>query len=443
MKKVLILGWGLSGQGALKWCYEKGYRAFFIIDKALVTAEDLCQKYPMASFEADVDTEDASWNKEDIEFVALAPGVGPKSSTYQRARASNLKIIGEMQMGLSDLEGHKIGITGSNGKSTTVTMLAHILKSAGFEAQAVGNIGLAVSGLERKGKDRWWIVELSSYHLETLEGEFFEVAALLNITENHLDRYGEMEKYVEAKACLQKGMKKSAPLLIKKEIANRWPEMFTYPNIEFWDQKTLSPDFEKFISDKVFAGKEVSGYKDELGNDVENIKVVLAICEKLGISFEAAEKGLKTYSKLPHRLEVVGSIGKVKFINDSKATSLAATLHAILAVDGPLVLIAGGVHKGADYDGWREPLKAKAAGVCLFGQAKEKIAMDLQFDASTCTIHDNLEQALERAYSRLIKEGGTVLFSPGCASFDMFKNFEDRGDRFKQCFHELKVRGGP
>jgi UDP-N-acetylmuramoylalanine--D-glutamate ligase len=443
VKKILILGWGISGKGALQWLYDKGYRCFFVIDKSAIDLQELKKQYPEAAFECDLDRSEAPWKEEEVEFVALAPGVGPKSPNYIRSKKADLPFMGEMQMGLSDLEGYKIGITGSNGKSTTVTMLAHILSTLGFEAQAVGNIGVAVSCLPRKGKDRYWVIEASSYHLETLEGKFFDIAAVLNISENHLDRYLEMEKYVQAKACIQKALKPQACLFLKRDIVEQWPSFWHHPHLEFWDQMTLSLDFEKLISDKVFAGKEGSGYKDDLGNDVENIKVVLAICEKLGIDLQRAWKALKSYSKLSHRMEVVGTLGEVKFINDSKATSLAATLHALKALKGPLVLIAGGVHKGADYYGWREPLADKAVGVCLFGQAKEKIAMDLQFDAAMCTIHNNLEQAVERAHNLLKKRGGTVLFSPGCASFDMFKNFEERGDRFKQCFHELKVRGEP
>lgn len=441
MKKVLILGLGMSGTAALKRCYEKGYRSFFVIDKKLPDLLLLTKEYGDCDIEGDSDSFEALWKSDEIEFAVQAPGVGPKSPTWIRLKQSGVPIIGEMQLGLEDLEGHKIGITGSNGKSTTVTLLAHIMKSAGFKAEAVGNIGVAVSSLPRRGADRWWIVEASSYQLESLSGPIFDIGVLLNIAENHLDRYGEMEKYVEAKACIQKALKPKAPFLIKRDILDRWPSMWPCQNLEVWDEMTLSPEFQNFISKKEFAGKQASGYKDELSHDAENILVALAICQKLGISLEMVRKGLQTYSKLPHRMEWVGNLGLVQFINDSKSTSVASTLHALEAISAPLVLIAGGVHKGASYTDWAGPLKAKAVGVCLFGQAKDLIAQDLHFEGVKCTIYDNLEKAVEQAHKQLEEKGGNVLFSPGCSSFDMFKNFEERGERFRESIHELKAGG--
>lgn len=441
MKKILILGWGKSGAAALQRVYEQGYRAFIVIDQHLPDKNLLEPKYPGAFFECGVDAEDFLWNPSEVEFAVLSPGVGPSSPSWQRLKKGLTPVIGEMQLGLQDLEGHKIGITGSNGKSTTVTLLAHIMCVAGIEAQAVGNIGVPVSSLPRGGKNRWWIVEASSYQLETLEGSFFELGAVLNISPNHLDRYGQMQDYVQAKACIQKALKEKAPLLVKSDILDRYPELWDYAYIENWDQMTLLPDFQKFISNKEFAGKRATGYKDELGHDGENIMVVLAICQKLGISLDLVKKGLETYSKLPHRVEVVEAVGNVQFVNDSKSTSVASTLHALEAVSSPLVLIAGGVHKGASYTDWAGPLKAKACGVCLFGQAKEKIAEDLHFEGVKCTMHGNLKKAVEQAYQLLVERGGTVLFSPGCSSYDMFKNFEERGQQFKQCIHELKAGG--
>lgn len=442
MGRTLILGMGLSGQAALKKLYKRGERDFLVIDKKEphIDLEGARLKFiaDQATLEPDI--------LQGVEKCILSPGVGPSSRAYQLVYQEKIPVMGEMEFGLDGLRGRLVMVTGSNGKSTTVTLAAHLLRFAGKHAQAVGNIGIPLCAIESSTDDDIWIVEASSYHLETIHSQRVEIGIVLNITENHLDRYGDLAVYAKAKSRLQDALIPSGRLWLNHASHVEHAKLWYWPTIQEWDGPTF---FEELTQNqhtwatihKAIAGKQLTDYKSELSHDVENVKVALAICLGLGLSLESALGGLDSYVKLPHRLERVQICEGISFINDSKSTSVAATMHALEVVEGPLVLIAGGVHKGASYTPWHQALEKKGVGICVIGQAADLIRRDLE---SVCPVYveQSLQEAVAQAWELLrLKGEGSVLFSPGCASFDMFSHFEDRGNKFKQCIQELKVRG--
>lgn len=276
-------------------------------------------------------------------------------------------------------------------------MVEHVLNFCGKKARAVGNVG---DPLTQEFTDEILVVELSSFQLETLQAKVFDVAVLLNISEDHLDRYDSFEEYAKTKAYLQ--------TLVKEEG-------------EFLAHEKIDPSY--FFS----------GYISYHG---ANEEAALRIVENFGISKEEFFKALKTFSKPAHRLEFVAEINKVRYYNDSKATNISAVINAVLSVEGKVVLLLGGRDKGLSF----EPLAAlqeKLRGVVTFGEASEKIANALQNQSGVHKVK-TVKEALDIA-TDIAKEGEAVLFSPGCASFDAFKNYQQRGDYFKSLVQEKKL----
>lgn len=434
MEKVAILGLGLSGKAALKKLQTKGYNQFVIIDKKSSELES--SKWPYVKDQINFDKS----SLEGVGLCVLSPGVGPTSPALAALRSAQVKIIGEMELGLQDLKGTKVVITGSNGKSTTVSLTAHLLKCAGFKAQAVGNIGLPLCAIESSCEDDIWIIEASSYNLETIESRSFDLGVVLNITPNHLDRYGHMDEYVAAKACIQKGLNPKAPLWLDASSMQLYPHHWKWPELAIWTDFPDSHLFDNLFLNKGIATNRKNSYKSELSHDTANIKIALAICDWLGVCPGVAVGGLASYKKLPHRLESIIGEGGINFINDSKSTSVASTLHALQSIEQPIVLIAGGVHKGASYKPWCDALSRKGVIAILIGQSKLQIEQDLA-DSCPTTLCSSLFEAVANAFEKAKQNNAVVLFSPGCASYDMFKNFEERGERFKECIQELKARG--
>lgn len=448
--RILIIGLGLSGKSALQKLYRQGHRHFLLVDKNLPDLNDVCFRLEGAIIEFAADDQHLSQCRlEGCRLCLLSPGVGPASRAYQLAHELGIPVKGEMELGLEGLLGKKVIVTGSNGKSTTVTLAAHLLRAGGLDAEAVGNIGVPLSSIEKSSPSKIWIVEASSFNLETLTSPVFDLGVVLNISENHLDRYGHIQTYAKSKSMIQNGLKEDAELWIDS-TARRFKELWHHRSLQLWKDS----DFLKNVThskvlqevlDKQIAAKFIKDYKCELSHDVENIFIALAIAEKMGCPLELALEGLCSYTKLPHRMESAGVLEDITFINDSKSTNVASTLFALNSVQGPIVLIAGGVHKGASYQPWCEELKRKAAQVCVIGQAQDILENDLRacVPVKRCR---NLQEAVKEAYVLLKKQPEglpkTVLFSPGCSSYDMFSNFEQRGASFKNCINELIKSGG-
>ncbi len=330
---------------------------------------------------------------EKIELVVKSPGISLDHPLVEEIQNAHIPIIGEIDLALSELKNKTVyGITGSNGKTTTTLLATHLLKTAGKKAIAVGNIGTPLLSAIQEDAD-CFVVEFSSFQLETIRAQpVLDGAVLLNLTPNHLDRHPSFEAYAAAKLRIKELLKEGAPF--------------------------YSGPFDMV---------PIEGY---YRHDLENIAAASALT---GID---PTEGLKTFVKPPHRLEFVRNFKNIAFVNDSKATSVDAVLKAVEALPKSVVLIVGGVDKGGEYSIWLPLFREKVRKVFTIGEAAERIEKTL---APRIPVEraGSLEVAVKKA-AQFAQSSETVLLSPGCSSYDQFKNYEERGKRFKEIVSTLE-----
>ena len=377
---------------------------------------------------------------QNIDLIVLSPGVPADLPLVQISRQRGVPIIGDLELASWFLLGKVIGITGSNGKTTTTALTGHILKYAGIPMQVGGNIGTAPARMVASSQEgQWNVLELSSFQLETTVDFRARIGAVLNVTPDHLDRHYTIEQYAEAKARMFTNQTSgdfavlNADDLICASFTSRGKRIL------FSSTRQCRPGAYFQDSCLVLNGQYLmsSGEIPLRGlHNVENVLAAAAITSLAGVSHEQIRAAVAVFPGVEHRLEFVRNIGGVDWYNDSKATNVDATLKAIAAFESGLWVILGGKDKNSDYTALTESLRAKTHGVLLIGSAAEKIDKQLSgvvpvFKAGT------LVEAVKQA-QRLAKTGETVLLAPACASFDQFQNFEHRGREFKQLVQELK-----
>ncbi|MBI5346081.1 MAG: UDP-N-acetylmuramoyl-L-alanine--D-glutamate ligase [Chlamydiae bacterium] len=382
MKKYLVVGLGVSGKAVLNFLQSQKKDCIVFDDKKTQDCISDIEKI----------------NVNEIKQAIVSPGIKLDHPLLEKLRMGSVEIIGEIEFAFRQLKNYSIGITGTNGKTTTTLLIAHVLNFLGKKAQALGNVGTPLTSyLLKKDPDEILVVELSSFQIETLQKKCLDQALILNITPDHLDRYGVVEKYAKAKCHIKESLKIGAVLHVSKEVLD------TYAN--FLDTKNQI----KIIED-----------------DIE--KAAFQILQEMSITHEQFLEALKTFERPKHRIEFVRKINNIFFYNDSKATNVFSVIYAIKKMSHPIILIAGGLDKGFSYEIWKSVFKGKVKNILAIGKSAEKIKNELKgFDVE---IVETLELAVNRAYS-IAKDNDAVLLSPGCASYDMFKNYEDRGEKFK------------
>lgn len=390
--RALVLGCGISGFAAARYLKRQG-ASVVCIDR---NASELAKDPRYADFEV---ISDASPLPQ-AELLVKSPGIRLDHPLYLEAQRRSLRLTSEIELGVNHLQNTKrlLGITGSNGKTTTTLLVQHVLAKAGFCVKAVGNVGSALLD-HVEGPEELLVLELSSFQLEMLSQPFLDAAVLLNITPNHLDRYRSFEEYAAAKWRIAHCVKPHAPFFFQP----------TFPSLT-----------EK--------------YKTLFPHDRENMQAAFALCAQMGVDEETFCTHASTFQKPPHRLEPLQTIEGVGFVNDSKSTSVDALRRAVEALEGPLLLILGGVDKGGDFHRELLPFKKKIREIFAIGPAQERLVRELtDFSVTRCT---SLREATLCAYKRAQK-GETVLLSPGCSSFDAFRDYEERGNQFKQIVFEI------
>ncbi len=413
--RALVVGMEKSGRAAFEFLHARG------VD---VTATDL-NFHDVAGFRPQTDELfDEAWD-----LIVPSPGVPLDLPAIERARARGVNVIGEVELAAPYLLGPVIGITGSNGKTTTTSLVGHILRSSKTPVQVGGNIGTPVLAMTKTSRpDQWNVLELSSFQLETIQTFRADVGVCLNVTQNHLDRHRTFVNYVAAKSNLFRTQKPGdfAVLNAEDEVCRSFAEITAAQTIWFRgrDIGDLMPP----------AQVPIPGM-----HNAENVMAAAAVAEIAGISKSAIVAAVKTFQAVEHRLEFVAEIGGVRFYNDSKATSVDATMKALDSFAGNLWVILGGKDKGSDYTVLRERLHQKARAALLIGSAAEKI--ESQIDGATKLIRtDTLERAVSEAWKNALP-GDTVLLAPACASFDQFQSYEHRGRVFKDLVNGLRTNG--
>lgn len=439
-QRVVVVGMARSGLAAAALLRRHGARV-------IVTDREQGEKIREAEAElarlgAEVQT---GGHREEIlegaALVVLSPGVPANLPFIQAARERNLPIVSELELGFWACAGRCAAITGTNGKTTTVNLLHRMLLDSGIPSVLAGNVGIPFSALaETVPAEGVAVLEVSSFQLETIREFRPRVAAILNITPDHLDRYPSMQAYIEAKARVMKNQSSKDILILNGEdkytplLATQAPgRVITFsrrrpPEIEgTWVEKGK-------ICYRLFGlGQGELMLADELyipgPHNLENALAAAAVALSLGASPKSLANTLRQFKGVAHRLEWVGTVDNVKYVNDSKGTNVDAVIKALQSYNTPIVLILGGRDKQGDFAQLNELLKEKTRAVVVIGEAAEVIAKQIQ-DSAVLLRQKDLVSGLRTA-AQAAKPGDVVLLSPGCASYDQFKNYEERGDLFR------------
>jgi len=427
--RVVVVGMGLSGVGALRLLRQKG---------AKVRAVDARPTGEIEGVTVEPQTEAAF---RDAELVVISPGVPADLDLLAPVRARGVPVIGELELAAPFLKGPAIGITGTNGKTTTTALTGHILRESGIACQVGGNIGTAPAEMVATSRpDQWNVLELSSFQLETIETFRAPIAACLNLTQNHLDRHHTFENYVDAKARLfeTQGPDDLAVLNADDLVAKSFAERTKARTVWFSSTHRVSGAWLDGDVIRMDRGEllDVSELRLRGRHNFENVMAAALMAERAGAGLSQISSAAATFAPVEHRLEFVREIDGVAYYNDSKATSVDATLKAIDAFPGGVWIILGGKDKGSDYTVLREPLRAKARAALLIGAAAPKIARQLGDDSVPVIQCGTLAAAIDKA-SRSAVPGHTVLLAPACASFDQFDSFEHRGRVFKDLVNAM------
>ncbi len=381
---------------------------------------------------------------EGVDTIVLSPDVPADLPPLIEARSRGVRVIGEVELAAPLLKGKTIGITGSNGKTTTTSLIGHILREAAVPVQVGGNIGTAVTAMIESSRDDGWnVLELSSFQLETIEKFHAHIGLALNVTQNHLDRHHTFENYAAAKGRLFENMRADdfAVLNADDPVTAAYAGHTTAAVQWFSSRRKVSPG-ASLCSDKLVLDGKLLMDAAEIPirgrHNIENVLAASIAAARAGVSREQIAAAVRTFHAVEHRLEFVRKVNGIDFYNDSKATSVDATLKAVEAFPGGLWVILGGKDKGLDYSLLREPLAAKAHAALLIGAAAEKIAAQLEGAVPLVRV-GTLDAAIAHGFEHGVA-GDTVLLAPACASFDQFRSYEHRGEVFKQLVSRLAGR---
>jgi len=426
-KRAVVLGLGISGMEAANLLKDKGVdvtvRDNASDAKVSLRAEALRQRGVTVELGKEVQT--TTW----FDFCVLSPGINPEAPLVRGLVQAGLPMFGELEIAYRFCECAIVAITGTNGKTTTTELVEAVLKAGGKRAMACGNIGTAFSVAVRESVNLdVMALEVSSFQLEHIVEFRPRISVHLNLTPDHLDRYKTMEEYEAAKWQIFRNQTADDYAIVNANL--RLPEMAAQ-KITI-NANGLPADYQLIDGWLVARGEQVlqQSKTNLIGqHNAENMLAALAVADLYDLPRERTIEALSSYKALPHRCENVGVIDGVTFLNDSKATNIDALEKALIAMQVPAVLIAGGKDKGLDFSGMRPLLREKVKAVVLIGQMTEKLFAAWS-SAVPCIKAGSLAEAVDEA-QKLAKTGDTVLFSPGCSSYDMFKSFEDRGDQFR------------
>jgi len=444
-KKTLLLGLGASGSSAASLLLTLGAKVVAVDDRILdVTKEPLLSLMARGMEISDAST--AVCQISSMDSVVVSPGISQHHPCYIAAKCASIPIIGEVELAAPYFSGkYCIGVTGTNGKTSVVLFLEHILTSQGIKALAVGNVGVPMSAVAEKmlksnslenvsplkNDYTHFIIELSSYQLETMHFKLLDCAIILNITPDHLDRYADMDDYALAKMRIFDCLKINGLKIVHENVHSAYRELCL--NAKTYGRASINHIYANSI-DVIVSGIPQSPLPTLLqhrsSHDVDNYIACYAAATALQICPCAIASAFFSFKKPPHRIEFVAEIDCVKFIDDSKGTNIDAVICAVQSIRGDVLLIAGGVDKGASYLPWVQAFQGKVRAILAIGQAAAKIKLEL---SSFIDIHlfENLKDAVMYARSIAIP-GDTVLLSPGCSSFDQFTDYAHRGREFKK-----------
>jgi UDP-N-acetylmuramoylalanine--D-glutamate ligase len=443
--KIVILGAGESGVGAALLAKQKGYNVF-VSDasaiKPIFQAELEANHIPFESGKHDIE------RILDADEVMKSPGIPEKSDLVKQIRAKGIPVMSEIEFGFRYKGASKIvAITGSNGKTTTTSLLYHICKVAGQDAAIVGNIGFSFARQIAQDPKALYVIEVSSFQLDDIHSFRPDIAILLNITEDHLDRYNyQFENYIKSKFRIIENQTEQDCFIycIDDEVVVKHLELLTthtnllpfsmkqelkkggYIKNEQMMLKIQEERVTMSIYDFALKGK----------HNAYNTMAASIAASTLGIRKEKIREAVSNFHSLEHRMEFVATVKGVDFINDSKATNVNSTWYALESMQKPTILILGGVDKGNDYALVADLVKDKVKAIVCMGTDNAKLIEYFKDKVAQIIEVDSAKKAVNASF-KFAEKGDVVLLSPACASFDLFKNYEDRGHQFKESVKEL------
>ena len=432
--KVAIIGAAESGIGAALLAKKNKYEVF-VSDNGKIP-----KKYKDELKHNDIPFEEEGHTIErliDAGFVIKSPGVPDTALVLRSLKKEGLKVISEIEFGYSFFSGKLIAITGSNGKTTTSGLIYHVLKNAGLDVEIGGNYGVSFARILTEKQPDYMVLEVSSFQLDNIENFKPDIALILNITADHLDRYEYdilkygaskmriIENQIEADAFVFNGDDRLIMELYnsKKGKANIYP----ITELDYFDGIFSKENGRKF--EMSIRGK----------HNLFNARCAVEIARILGLSEADIAEGLKSFKNEPHRLEEVAVINEVTFINDSKATNVDAVFYALDAIEGSIIWIAGGTDKGNDYSPLYELAATKVKALICLGIDNKKLVQSFSKLIPIIIESTKVSNVVDNALD-LASAGDTVILSPACASFDLFENYTDRGDQFKRSVLELALK---
>jgi len=443
-KRVLVVGLARTGIATALFCAARGAR---------VTATDTRTEKELGDAvvglrRAGVALELAGHRQElilDTDLIIPSPGVPADAPLLQFARSKGVTIWSEIELADRFLKGRLIAITGSNGKTTTTSLIEHILRSARFSTILAGNIGTPlISCVEKSSDETITVAELSSFQLELIEKFRPNISVFLNLTPDHLDRHHTLESYGAAKARIFENQRESDGAVLNADDLGTTPYAPARPQVFWFSRKQRVAQGAFVRENEVLFRRE--GTEESIlkladiplpgAHNLENVLAAVAATRLAGAEPASIAKGVRSFAGVEHRLEFVAEIGGVRFYNDSKATNVDATLKALAAFPGRILIILGGKDKGSDYTLLQAPLRERAILALLIGAAADKIEKQI---AGSVAIEQagTLERAVDTA-AHAARAGDVVLLAPACASFDQFQNYEHRGRVFKELVHQLE-----
>ena len=444
MKRIIILGAGESGAGAAVLAKVKGFETFVSDTSAIKPHyKELLDRYG-------IEWEEGHHSEERIlqaDEVVKSPGIPCDAPLILKLREKQIPVISEIEFAGRYTDAKMICITGSNGKTTTTSLIYHILKSAGLNVGLAGNIGSSLALQVATEQHDYYVIELSSFQLDNMYDFRANIAVLMNITPDHLDRYGyEMQNYVDAKFRITQNQTEEDAFIfwnddpiIRRELEKHGLKAHLYPFAAVKEQGVIAyvEDGQMIIDQPIAFNMEQEELALRGTHNLYNSMAAGISANLAGVKKEDIRQALSDFKGVEHRLEKVCDVGGVHFINDSKATNVNSCWYALQSMTTKTVLILGGKDKGNDYTEIEELVREKCSALVYLGLHNEKLhAFFDPMGLPVAEVQTGMKDAVEAAY-KLAKPGETVLLSPCCASFDLFKSYEDRGDQFKQYVRSL------
>ena len=436
----MVLGLARTGRDTARFLAQEG--AVVLVSDLRAAADLQVELNALAGLpiQYHLGGEDLNW-LEGVDMVVPSPGVPMNNLLLQEAGQRGIEIISEIELAYRALSLPLIAVTGTNGKSTTTTLIGEILKANGTKTFVGGNLGMPLIGCGAVNWD-WGVVEVSSFQLEWVKWFRPRIAVLLNISEDHLDRYPDLAAYAGAKQRIFTAQDEEDIAVLNRDDSRVWPMR------QQLRSQVVSIGFSE-VPNGVFAERDAIVWRDGQGEErfsltaakikgvhnVENMMAAIAATKAVGVGHDVIQKTLESFPGLEHRLEFVREKDGVRYFNDSKGTNVGAVEKSLASFSEPVILIAGGVDKGGDYRQLQNCIRQRVRRLVLFGAAKDIIAEALGHLTETMIVTD-LAAAVgdAAAHARL---GDVVLLSPACSSFDMFRNYAERGKAFKSLVHAL------